>query len=278
MRADTRHGRPRRPTLFPYRPGPRAAHRAAVLALVAAVAGCAAPADPGAPPGGGATGGAQGPAARAAAPQHLPERPRRHTSRALPRRLPGLGPRTLARLPAHTRQALLVTGTGRNTSSARAVLYTRSAQGWRPGATWPARNARDGWTDDHHADDLRTPIGVFTLTDAGGRRPAPGTRLPYDRSNAFTATGRGFNGESLAGSFDYVIAIDYNRRPGTSPLDWRRPLGAARGGGIWLHVDHDGPTHGCIALSEQHMKELLHLLDPARHPVIVMGDAASLER
>ena len=62
----------------------------------------------------------------------------------------------------------------------------------------------------------------------------------------------------------------------TTPLDLTRPRGADRGGGIWLHVDHEGPTQGCVSLEKRHMKELLRTLDPDRHPVIVMGDAASL--
>jgi L,D-peptidoglycan transpeptidase YkuD (ErfK/YbiS/YcfS/YnhG family) len=51
-----------------------------------------------------------------------------------------------------------------------------------------------------------------------------------------------------------------------------------RGGGIWLHVDHGGPTHGCVSIAEEHMKELLLTLDPDLHPVVVMGDARSLTR
>lgn len=259
---------------------PRCAPLAAAVtaALTVALSGCAGspgPAEPGDAPGASRTHGSTAPS-----PAQGPQRPRHHTSRflALPRRPPGLGTRTLALIPREAQQVLVVTGSGRNTSSARAVLQTRTADGWRPGPIWPARNARDGWTTRHFADDLRTPIGVFGLTDAGGRRANPGTRLPYDRSEDFTATGTGFNGESLAGSFDYVIAIDYNREPGTSPLDWSRPLGEDRGGGIWLHVDHDGPTHGCIALSEEHMTELMRLLDPDKHPVIVMGPETSLAR
>jgi L,D-peptidoglycan transpeptidase YkuD (ErfK/YbiS/YcfS/YnhG family) len=77
------------------------------------------------------------------------------------------------------------------------------------------------------------------------------------------ATGRGVDGESLAGAFDYVIAIDYNRVDGSSPLDPRRPQGAARGGGVWLHVDHGGPTQGCISLGSDAMRRLLQTLDPA---------------
>ncbi|MEV0185044.1 L,D-transpeptidase family protein [Streptomyces sp. NPDC050625] len=101
----------------------------------------------------------------------------------------------------------------------------------------------------------------------------PGARLPYHRSTGFVSPGTGFTGEPLAGSFDHVLAIDYNRRPGTSPLDRTRPLGAGRGGGIWFHVDHGGPTHGCIGIAQAHMKELLRALDPGRHPVVVMGYA-----
>ncbi|MFD5629216.1 MULTISPECIES: L,D-transpeptidase family protein [unclassified Streptomyces] len=192
--------------------------------------------------------------------------------------LPGLGTRTRSEIPANARQVVLVTGRGRDSADSRVVLYRRTGAGWEPGETWPAHNAREGWTDDHHAGDLRSPVGVFSLTDAGGLLADPGTALPYDRSGGFTVGGTGFEGEPLAGSFDYVIAINYNRRPGTSPLDWTRPLGDGKGGGIWLHVDHGGPTHGCVSLAEDHMRELLRTLDPGRHPVIVMGDAASLER
>ncbi|MFI6486906.1 L,D-transpeptidase family protein [Streptomyces sp. NPDC050564] len=197
---------------------------------------------------------------------------------AVPAPLPGLGPATLAEIPGNARQVVLVTGRGKDSPRSRVVLYRRTGAGWQPGATWPAHNALRGWTDDHHAGDLRSPIGVFGLTDAGGLRPDPGTDLPYDRSGGFAVGGTGFEGEPLAGSFDYVVAIDYNHRPGTSPLDWTRPLGAGKGGGIWLHVDHGGPTHGCVSLAREHMKELLRALDPGRHPVIVMGDAESLAR
>lgn len=197
---------------------------------------------------------------------------------AAPLRLPGLGPRTLAEIPADARQAVVVTGRGRNSPQSTVVLYERTAAGWRAGASWPAHNALKGWSDHHTGGDLRSPIGVYGLTDAGGLLGDPGTRLPYHRSGAFTSPGTGFEGEPLAGSFDYVIAINYNREPGTSPLDWTRPLGAGRGGGIWFHVDHGGPTHGCVSVSEQHMKELLRVLDPGLHPVVVMGDAKSLAR
>ncbi|MDT0440428.1 MULTISPECIES: L,D-transpeptidase family protein [Streptomyces] len=216
--------------------------------------------------------------AAATAPTGSSATPAPRTSvQAAPLRIPGLGPRTRAGIPKDSGQAVVVTGEGRDASVSRAVLYERTARGWRPGTVWPAHNALKGWTDHHMGGDLRSPIGVFGLTDAGGLLPDPGTRLPYDQGRGFTSPGTGFEGEPLDGSFDYVVAINYNRRSGTTPLDWTRPLGADRGGGIWFHVDHGGPTHGCVSLSEAHMKDLLRALDPARHPVVVMGDAASLD-
>ncbi|MFI9273705.1 L,D-transpeptidase family protein [Kitasatospora sp. NPDC052896] len=196
-----------------------------------------------------------------------------------PAGLPGVGPAATARIPADTDQVLLVTGQARDSSTATAALYQRTQQGWRPAAApWPAHNALNGWTDDHHVGDLRSPIGVFTLSDAGGLLADPGTKLPYHQSPGFTIGGDGFDGEPLTGSFDYVVAIDYNRISGRSPLDPSEPLGTGKGGGIWVHVDHGGPTHGCVSLSKDDMAALLRALDPEQHPVIVMGDAASLSR
>ncbi|WP_030985527.1 MULTISPECIES: L,D-transpeptidase family protein [Streptomyces] len=192
------------------------------------------------------------------------------------RPIPGLGDAARKRIPANSRQVLVVTGKDMDSFESRVVLYTREegSDDWEPGPTWPAHNAARGWTDDHHYGDLRSPIGVFPLTDAGGLLAAPGdTKLPYDHNSSFVAGGTGVEGEPLAGAFDYVIAINYNRESGTSPLDPQRPWGDAKGGGVWLHVDHDGPTQGCVSLKPKVMRELLRTLDPELHPVIVMGPA-----
>lgn len=199
-----------------------------------------------------------------------------------PAGLPGVGPRTAAAIADRTTQAVLVTGDGRDLPTSQVTLYQRAdaSRSWTPapGAPWPAHNALHGWTDHHMEGDLRSPSGVYTLSDAGGLDPDPGSLLPYDHSTGFTIGGTGFDGEPLAGAFDYVIAIDYNRKRGTSPLDWTRPMGAVRGGGIWLHCDHGGPSHGCVTVARAHLRTLLRTLDPARHPVVVMGDPEALAR
>ena len=165
-------------------------------------------------------------------------------------RIPGIGPTTHSFVPDGTTQAFVVTGDTGDDNTSTATLYERNAAGrWTEAAgPWPTHNALRGWTADHVAGDLRTPIGVFRLGDAGGRLPDPGARLPYDQDEQFAISGTGFVGEPLEGSFDHVIAIDYNRVPGRTPLDKERPFGAEKGGGVWIHVDHGGPTQACVTL------------------------------
>lgn len=69
---------------------------------------------------------------------------------------------------------------------------------------------------------------------------------------------------------------DLRTPTGTYALDDERPQGPTRGGGIWLHVDHGGPTHGCVSLPLAGLQQLMRALVPARHPVVVMGDRARL--
>lgn len=229
--------------------------------------------------GKGATGSATSAGARGGLGRAVPDS-QAQAQTVRPREIQSLGPKTRSQIPDDSRQAVVVTGDAPDSNRATLVLYERDpVEGWRSVSDpWPAHNALKGWTDDHRQGDLRSPIGVFGLTDAGGRLPDPGTRLPYDEGPAFTIDGVGFEGEQLAGSFDHVVAINYNREPGTTPLDWTRPLGAAKGGGIWIHVDHGGPTQGCVSLPIARMKDLMHWLDPGKRPHVVMGDVSALGR
>jgi L,D-peptidoglycan transpeptidase YkuD (ErfK/YbiS/YcfS/YnhG family) len=190
------------------------------------------------------------------------------------RRIPGVGDRLHSEIPAAARQVVAVYGEGEDSEDATVVLYTRHGGTWTRERRWPAHNGKRGWTPDHRENDKRSPVGVFTLSDAGGVLPDPGTKLPYTRSAAFAAPRHW--PERYWHDFDYVIAIDYNRVRGTPPNDPTRPQGQEKGGGIWLHMDHGSGTSGCVSLSRSGMEHLLRTLDPAQHPVVVMGDRKSL--
>jgi L,D-peptidoglycan transpeptidase YkuD (ErfK/YbiS/YcfS/YnhG family) len=215
--------------------------------------------------GGSANGHADGGSTRAdGAPPH----------KAAPERVPGVGDRLWQRVPSATGQVVAVYGAGRDSPDSTVRLFTRHGAVWESSGSWPAHNGRKGWTNDHHENDQRSPVGVFTLSDAGGVLDDPGARLPYTRSASFQAPH--YWNKAYWHDFDYVIAIDYNRVRGTSPTDPTRPQGRSKGGSIWLHMDHGSGTSACVSLPKPAMRYLLRTLDPRRHPVVVMGDAADL--
>ena len=219
-----------------------------------------------------AVGGHGAAAAPVAAPAVAPARPATGPLAAVA----GVGPHTAASVPASSSQVVIVRGDAASVATAVVELYQRTPKGWVATARWRGHVGAKGWSSAHREGDLRTPTGTYTLSDAGGLQADPGTALPYHRSPSFVPTGDSVFGDSLEGSFDHVVAIDYNRRPGRSPLDDERPQGRARGGGIWLHVDHGGPTHGCVSMPLGGLRQLMRTLVPARNPVVVMGDRARL--
>ncbi|MFM9372669.1 L,D-transpeptidase family protein [Streptomyces sp. Da 82-17] len=189
-------------------------------------------------------------------------------------RLPDVGTRLHRRIPADSRQALVVRGEGEDSADSTVFLYEKHGKTWDRTRSWPAHNGKRGWTTDHREGDKRSPVGVFTLSDAGGVLAAPDARLPYTESPAFQAS-RAWP-KTHWHDFDHVIAIDYNRVKGTPPNDPNRPQGQSKGGYIWLHLDHGSGTSGCVSVSKSAMQYLLRELDPKAHPVIVMGDKGNL--
>ncbi|MFF7976255.1 L,D-transpeptidase family protein [Streptomyces sp. NPDC007905] len=193
-----------------------------------------------------------------------------------PHGIPGVGARLQGRIPSDSGQVVAVYGDGKDSADSTVVLYAKHGAAWQRIRSWTAHNGKKGWTTDHHSGDRRSPVGVFTLTDAGGVLKDPGAGLPYTQDASFAAPP--WWAKSHWHDFDYVIAIDYNRVKGTPPNDPTRPEGEDKGGSIWLHMDHGSGTSGCVSMSKPAMEYLLRRLDPDQHPVVVMGDKADLMR
>lgn len=189
----------------------------------------------------------------------------------------GLGSTALAEVPEETGQVVVVSAPDASATESTVTLWERSGSGWvQRGPALPAHNGYGGWSSERIGGDGSSPIGVFGLSAAGGSLPDPGSRLPYDHDPVYYRTSGTFLGGDLAHAFDYVVAIDYNHVPGSKPDDKRRPLGGKAGSKIWFHVDHQSPTHGCVSIPEAAMLDLLTWLDPAAHPVVVMGPVSYL--
>lgn len=123
-------------------------------------------------------------------------------------------------------------------------------------------------------DTLTTPAGEFTVHDAFGLDPDPGTALAWrdvgpdsywvlDNASAFYNQWRegsagGFDrseSERLAdyaGQYDLAGVIDYNRSPAVR----------GKGGAIFLHVHGPGATAGCVSITEANMRTWLRHATP----------------
>lgn len=153
-----------------------------------------------------------------------------------PTRVPGIGRRLYARKPEASRQVVAVYGKGRESAESEVVLYLRQGIGWHRAGSWPAHDGRRGWILDHHENDKRSPVGVFTLSAAGGTFADPGSRLPYDHDIYAYAFPREWPA-AYRHDFGHVVAIDHNRVPGAPPRDAAPPPearpGAAAYGCTW---------------------------------------------
>ena len=192
--------------------------------------------------------------------------------------VPGLGTETAAQIPAETSQVLVDSSAETSAESGSLSFYEFDDEKWKKRKTFDTHNGSNGWLTDRREGDKTTPIGVFTLSDAGGYRQDPGTKLPYTQDDSLSSSATVTYGSEYERVFDYIIAIDYNRKPGTPPTDRTRPLGWDKGGGIWLHLDHDSGTSGCVTLNENDLKWILENIDPDSHPRIAMGPESELKK
>lgn len=127
----------------------------------------------------------------------------------------------------------------------------------------------------------RTPVGVFTLTQAFGNQPDNGTRLPYvhvgpddwwDENPAsphynhlvVSRVSPGGNSENLYYSgvaYAHAVVINYNVNP----------VVKGAGSGFFLHVSFGSATEGCVAIPEGDLDRVMRWLAPSLHPVVSIG-------
>jgi L,D-peptidoglycan transpeptidase YkuD (ErfK/YbiS/YcfS/YnhG family) len=175
----------------------------------------------------------------------------------------------------------VITVEAQSPSSQRAVLRTwrlasegRYVQVFPPVLAWVGTNG----VRPTHEGLGRTPVGVFTMTQAFGNQPDNGTRLPYvhvgpndwwDENSASPHYNRlvvspvspGGDSENLydAGiAYAHAVVINYNTNP----------VVKGAGSGIFLHVSFGSPTEGCVAIPEDQLDQIMRWLDPNLHPVI----------
>ncbi|WP_067503372.1 L,D-transpeptidase family protein [Actinoplanes sp. TFC3] len=212
-------------------------------------------------------------------------------------------------------QVVVVTGTGRTTTTGTLRTYQKNANGsWSEKFfAMPARNGYGGWewASKRVQNTGTTPMGTFRITSAFGLKANPGTKVSYTKADAndywvgdnkdaktynlfepsasSKRTWRTGEAERLAAyptQYEYATMIDFNRPIGSS-IKWdatrsqyvtSKPVDVRRGSAIFLHINGSGSTAGCVSVARANMINLLKWLDPAQKPRIVMAPLADIQR
>lgn len=185
---------------------------------------------------------------------------------------PGVGAAWSRSLAGHN-QVIVANGTNNWTNGrVRMTMWTWSSTGWHKGGSYWAWGGGKGWGKTRQGD-VRSPTGVYSLTDAGGYYRNPGTSLRY------THSARGYS-RVIQGHrvFSYVISIGYNHVAGTSPLSTRTVSGRSMGDQVWIHEGHNGYSLGCLGTSRAGVLAMLRWVNPASRPVILMGPGTQISR
>lgn len=124
----------------------------------------------------------------------------------------------------------------------------------------------------------RTPIGLFTLTQAFGNRANNGTKLPYFRAGAddwwdenpnsarynqhvksrLSPGGASENLLYAGEAYAHAVVINYNTNP----------VVKGAGSGFFLHISTGVPTQGCVSIPSNDLNVVMRWLNPALNPVI----------
>ena len=178
-------------------------------------------------------------------------------------------------------------------ASTTATLYTfeNDGTGWyQVFAPMPARDGENGWIPgaQRQEGDGTTPEGIYAIGPTMyGTDPDPGTLFPYHQLvcgdwwdedpvspvyNTFQHVTCGvqppFGGDSEA------LWTEGNAYPSMAVINFNTPVTGPIGSGIFLHADLGVPTNGCVSLPYTDLVEVLRWLNPALHPVVVMGPDA----
>lgn len=188
--------------------------------------------------------------------------------------IPGVGPTNWSRVPAQTTQLVVAISPRRGSDENTFQRWEKTDGCWVMLSSWWSLNGFKGWHERPWTGSLRSPIGVFSMTDTGGRLANPGTSMRYHYGPKRYERG-GYKISYPVQLYNYVIAINFNRRIGKPP---RKNIQLTRGAGsgYWIHQRGLGSTRGCVSLTKKQMVKTLQWLRPTATPHIIMGPTQSI--
>ncbi len=188
-------------------------------------------------------------------------------------------------------QVIIVDAPDAASTTATLTAYEDDGKGWYEAfSPMPAYTGENGWLPgpDRIWGDQTTPEGMYAIGPTMyGTEPNPGTKFPYQQLvcgdwwdedpssptyNTFQQVACGTTPPFAADS--EALWTEGNAYPSMAVIDFNTPPTGPLGAGIFLHADIGAPTQGCVSLPLSDLDAVLDWLNPALHPVIVMGPDA----
>jgi L,D-peptidoglycan transpeptidase YkuD (ErfK/YbiS/YcfS/YnhG family) len=175
-------------------------------------------------------------------------------------------------------------------SYATVTAWAEEVTGWKAQFTTSAgRVGSNGVTSGatRRQGTYTTPTGTYTITEGFGVE-AGGTAMPYhvvtdndwwvedpestfynsmhpEHGADFPLTESGDRGSehliNYPTQYAKTLVINYNRWPATP----------GRGAGIFLHINGNGATAGCVSVPRPTMDHIMSWITPSSHPRIAIG-------
>jgi L,D-peptidoglycan transpeptidase YkuD (ErfK/YbiS/YcfS/YnhG family) len=185
-------------------------------------------------------------------------------------------------------QVITVDAPSAASTTATLSAFENDGHGWyQVFGSMPAVDGENGWVPaaGRTEGDGAAPEGMYAIgSPMYGVDANPGTAFPYHQlvcgdwwdedpqSSAYNTFQHVACGTTppFAGNSE-ALWTEGNAYPSLAVIDFNTPSAGAYGSGIFLHANIGAPTQGCISLPVGDLDQVLEWLNPALHPVIVMG-------
>ena len=185
-------------------------------------------------------------------------------------------------------QVLIVDAPSAGSTTATLTAYENDGAGWyQVFGAMPAVDGANGWMPgpSRVEGDGATPEGMYAIgSTMYGTSADPGTQFPYHQlvcgdwwdEDSASPTYNTFQHVACATTPPFAASSEAlwtegNAYPAMATIDYNTPPTGPLGSGIFLHADIGAPTQGCVSLPLGELDAVLDWLNPALHPVIVMG-------
>ncbi|CAL9624825.1 hypothetical protein SUDANB145_05925 [Streptomyces sp. enrichment culture] len=193
-----------------------------------------------------------------------------------------------ARMAATGGGTQLITAVAPDTASTTGTVtwWDRERGRWVRAGSAPARFGAGGLTEGttRKQGTNTTPTGLYGLPYAFGIEPAPpGTAYRYRRvrqdswwcqdngSRSYNRWTEPRPADCAATEAEHLITYGTQYAHAlVIGFNYHRPV-RGRGAGIFLHVNGEGATAGCVSVPARAMREILRWADPAARPHIAIG-------